>query len=51
MFFTRAQKQSEIIDAYVTELKHKAKDCEFRQMHDSLIRDRIVCGIHDDDKG
>lgn len=48
MFFTRAQKQAESIDAYVTDLKNKAKDCEFAQLQDSLIRDRIVCGIIND---
>lgn len=33
------------IDAYVTDLKNKAKDCEFGLLTDSLIRDRIVCGV------
>lgn len=45
MFFTRAQKPAEPIDAYVTDLKNKAKDCEFGELHDSLVCDRIVCGI------
>lgn len=48
MFFTRAQGTGETIDAYVTDLKHKAKDCEFGDLTDSLIRDRIECGIKDD---
>lgn len=48
MFFTRAQKQGESIDTYVTDLKNKAKDCEFGALHDSLVRDRIVCGIIND---
>lgn len=48
LFFTRAQGPSESIDAYVTDLKNKAKDCEFLELHDSLIRDRIVCGVRDD---
>lgn len=48
MFFTRAQGPTETIDAFVTELKSKAKDCEFGDLHDSLIRDRIVCGIRED---
>ncbi|CAJ1049307.1 uncharacterized protein K02A2.6-like [Xyrichtys novacula] len=48
VFFTRAQKQSEPIDSYVTDLKSKAKDCEFGDLHDSLVRDRIVCGITND---
>ncbi len=45
MFFTRAQGTREKIDAYVTDLKHKAKDCEFSDLTDLLIRDRIVCRI------
>lgn len=45
MFFTRAQGRNESIDAYVTDLKNKAKDCEFGQLSDSLIRDRVVCGV------
>lgn len=48
LFFTRAQGQAENIDAYVTDLKNKAKDCEFGDLHDSLIRDRIVCGVSED---
>lgn len=42
------QVKSETVDAYVTDLKHKVKDCEFGHLTDSLIRDRIVCGITDD---
>ena len=45
MFFTRVQGKSESIDAYVTDLKNKAKDCEFGTLTDSLIRDCIVCGV------
>lgn len=48
LFFTRAQGPNESIDAYVTDLKNKAKDCEFLDLHDSLIRDRIVCGVRED---
>ena len=33
------------IDQYDTDLKTKAQMCEFAQLKDSLIRDRIVCGI------
>ena len=36
------------IDQYVTDLKTKAQTCEFKDLKDSLIRDRIVCGIHCD---
>jgi hypothetical protein len=46
VFNTRNQEPSESIDSYVTELRKLAKSCEFAQLHDSLIKDRIVCGIH-----
>ncbi len=36
----------ENIDSYITDLKNK--DCEFKELHDSLIRGRIICGIRDD---
>ncbi|VDI68163.1 Hypothetical predicted protein [Mytilus galloprovincialis] len=44
-FFTRNQGPHENIDSYVTDLKNKAKPCEFEHLSDGLIRDRIVCGI------
>lgn len=47
-FFTRSQGGSETIDAFVTDLKNKAKNCEFSTLNDSLIRDRIVGGIKSD---
>lgn len=48
VFFMRSQGQTESIDAYVTDLKNKAEDCEFGELRESLVRDRIVCGIKDD---
>lgn len=48
IFFTRAQGQNETIDAYVTDLKNKAKDCGFGALTDELIKDRIVCGVKND---
>lgn len=36
------------ISQYVTELKLRAKSCEFGLLQESLIRDRIVCGITSD---
>ena len=45
MFNTRAQGATEGIDVYVTELRKLARNCEFGELHDSIIRDRIVCGI------
>lgn len=36
------------ISQYVTELKLRAKTCEFGQLQESLIKDRVVCGITSD---
>lgn len=44
-FFTRNQKVGENIDTYATELKALATTCNFDKLKDSLIKDRIVCGI------
>lgn len=43
MFFTRAQNSDESIDKYVTDLKIKARNCKFGDLHDEMIRDRIIC--------
>lgn len=48
LFFSCGQ-NGRSIDAFVTDLRTKAKTCEFGTLQDSLIKDRIVCGI--DSKG
>ena len=48
VFNTRNQQPGETIDQYVTDLRTKAKTCEFGTLTDSLIRDRIVGGITSD---
>ena len=45
MFFTRVQKVDENIDEYVTDLKIKARNCNFGDLQDEMIRDKIICGI------
>lgn len=45
----RNQQTGENIDAYVTDLKNKASLCEFDALKDSLIKDRIVCGVRSDE--
>ncbi|KAJ8047849.1 hypothetical protein HOLleu_06962 [Holothuria leucospilota] len=47
-FFTRSQKEGETIDSFITDLRNKAKDCEFATLTESLIRDRLICGLRDD---
>lgn len=44
-FFTRNQEAGERFDKYLAELKILEKTCDFGRLLDSLIRDRIVCGI------
>ena len=48
IFFTRNQETHEIIDNYVTDLKTKAIQCEFGDLREFLIRDKIVCGIYNE---
>ena len=48
VFNSRSQQPGETIDQYVTDLGSKAAQCEFGTLTDSLIRDRIVCGVLSD---
>lgn len=48
VFNTRSQATHETFDTFVTDLKNKAQQCEFENLKDGLIRDRIVCGIKDE---
>ncbi|XP_073966944.1 uncharacterized protein, partial [Choristoneura fumiferana] len=44
-FFTREQKEYESIDQYVFELRKLAQSCEFGELYDGLIKDRLICGV------
>lgn len=46
-FFTCVPNPGESIDIFITELKNKSQTCEFGDLKNSLIRDRIVCAIYD----
>ncbi|XP_048584107.1 uncharacterized protein LOC116603135 [Nematostella vectensis] len=48
VFNSATQKPSESVDEYVVRLRHLAKSCEFGDLKDSLIRDRIVIGTTDE---
>ena len=48
-FNTRNEKSGEKFDTFLTSLKTLAKDCEYRELKDSLIKDRIVCGVDDNE--
>jgi hypothetical protein len=47
-FNSRLQQEGESFDIFITDLKTKASTCEFGELRDSLIKDRIVYGIKDD---
>ncbi|CAH8491041.1 unnamed protein product [Dicrocoelium dendriticum] len=50
LFFSRNRLPGESIDAYITELKILARDCNFCTcLRDSLIRDRIIIGIKNEE--
>ena len=44
-FFSYNQLDGQSIDEYVTELKSRSEHCEFGELKDSLIRDKIVLGV------
>ena len=46
-FFSCTQLEGQTVDVYLTQLKTLASSCEFGEQEDSLIRDRIVLGLHD----
>ena len=44
-FNTRNQKEGETTEAYITDLKKLGNQCEYGNLKNELIRDRIVCGL------
>ncbi|UYV62549.1 K02A2.6-like [Cordylochernes scorpioides] len=46
-FFSEVQDKNQSFDDFVTKVKNKAVDCEFGDLTESLIRDRIVLGVLD----
>ena len=45
--FNMRRQEGESVDAFVTDLYSLAEYCGFKDLHDQLIRDRIVVGIRD----
>ncbi|KAH8026608.1 hypothetical protein HPB51_022583 [Rhipicephalus microplus] len=46
-FFVRRQGDNETIKHFVADLRRLAKDCNFGNFLDKMLRHRIVCGIRD----
>lgn len=44
-FFTRSQQEGETFDEYLCTIENLADTCNFSDLRDSLIRDRIVTGL------
>ena len=48
LFYKRSQESGERFDNFVGDLRRLARTCDFGNVLDSMIRDRIVVGIRDD---
>ena len=46
-FYSRFRQPDESVSAFVAELKHLAKDCDFGAALEDNLRDHLVCGISD----
>ncbi|XP_070394089.1 uncharacterized protein [Dermacentor albipictus] len=48
-FFMRKQRDGESVREYIVDLRRMAESCNFRNSLHRMLRDRIVCGIREDD--
>ena len=48
LFNRRVQEASEPFDGFVTELRRLIRSCDYGQLEDSILKDRIVIGVRDD---
>jgi hypothetical protein len=48
VFNQRTQLPGETFDVFLADLRRLAKTCEYGGVEDSILRDRIVIGVHDD---
>ena len=48
MFNRRVQDASESVDHYITDVMKLAEHCQYGELRDGLIRDKLVSGIRDD---
>ena len=46
-FFSCRQKDGQLFDDFVTDLKKLSAECEFSELNDSLVRDMIIVGCSD----
>ena len=46
-FYTRSRHAGESVKKFIAELRLLSEFCEFGNVLDDMIRDRLVCGIND----
>ena len=46
-FNIRRQEKDESVDAFVTALHNLAQHCDYKDLHDEMIRDRLVVGLRE----
>ena len=46
-FNLRKQEEGESVDTFITDLYALAEHCDYKELHNDMIRDRIVVGIRD----
>ena len=47
IFHSRSRKESELVAAFVAELRRLSEHCGFGDVLQDMLRDRLVCGIND----
>ena len=48
-FYQQAQKKGETITEYIAKLRRLAKDCDFGTFLEQALRDKLVCGLLNED--
>ena len=46
-FNSHKQEEGEPVDSFITDLNALAEHCEYKDLHDKMIQDRIVVGLRD----
>ena len=46
-FNSRKQEKGEPVDSFITDLRALAEHCNYKDLHDEMIRDRIVVSLRD----
>ena len=49
-FNQRQEEQGETVDSFITSLHYLAEHCGYGQLHDEMIRDRLVVGLRDNNQ-